>query len=114
MIAHRLRFFTLSTALLASALIPAVVHAQTFSVARASIGGDGGTDYLTADPATGRVFVSRGTHVMVVDGATGKCSATSPTRRACTASRSRRRRPRLHDERRRLDVDDVRPEDAGA
>src|SRR6185436_17926312 len=30
-------------------------------------GGDGGWDYLTVDAAGGRVFLSRGTHVMVVD-----------------------------------------------
>src|SRR5258708_21801703 len=34
---------------------------QTFKVERFSIGGEGGTDYLTAEPGTGRVFVSRGT-----------------------------------------------------
>src|SRR2546428_4291894 len=50
---------------------PRVAHTQAFKVARFNIGGDGGTDYLTAEPGTGRVFVSRGTHVMVVDGATG-------------------------------------------
>ena len=55
----------------AAAASPSVAHAQTFKVAKFSIGGDGGTDYLTAEPGTGRVFVSRGTHVMVVDGATG-------------------------------------------
>jgi len=43
-----------------------------------NIGGDGGTDYLTAEPGTGRVFVSRGTHVMVVDGATGKVLGDIP------------------------------------
>src|SRR5437660_5001570 len=52
--------------------------AQTFKVARFSIGGDGGTDYLTAEPGTGRVVVSRGTHVMVVDGATGKVLGDIP------------------------------------
>jgi DNA-binding beta-propeller fold protein YncE len=76
MIAPRLPLVTLSAALLASAFGPAVVvHAQNFSVTRASIGGDGGTDYLAADTATGRVYVSRGTHVMVVDGATAKVLA---------------------------------------
>jgi len=65
--------------LLASALIwPHVSSAQTFKVAKFSIGGDGGTDYLTAEPGTGRVFVSRGTHVMVVDGATGKVLGDIP------------------------------------
>jgi DNA-binding beta-propeller fold protein YncE len=56
----------------ALAVSPRVAPAQTFTVAKYNIGGDGGTDYLTAESGTGRVFVSRGTHVMVVDGATGK------------------------------------------
>jgi ribosomal protein L24E len=47
-------------------------RAQTFTVQKYSIGGDGGTDYLTAEPGTGRVFVSRGSHVMVIDGSAGK------------------------------------------
>jgi hypothetical protein len=66
---------TRSAALLVLALSTVVASsttAQTFSVRRVSIGGDGGSDYLAADTATGRVYVSRGTHVMVVDGATGK------------------------------------------
>ena len=46
--------------------------AQNFEVDRWNTGGDGGTDYLTAEAGTGRVFVSRGTRVMVVDGLTGK------------------------------------------
>jgi len=31
------------------------------------LGGDGGWDYLSIDPATHRLFISRSTHVMVVD-----------------------------------------------
>src|SRR5438067_10091716 len=57
---------------------PRAGPAQTFKVARFNIGGDGGTDYLTAEPGTGRVFVSRGTHVMVVDGSTGKVLGDIP------------------------------------
>src|SRR5258708_6567065 len=57
---------------------PAASSAQTFKVAKYSIGGDGGTDYLTAEPGTGRVFVSRSTHVMVIDGTTGKVLADIP------------------------------------
>jgi Uncharacterized conserved protein len=57
---------------------PALVHAQTFKVTKYSIGGEGGTDYLTAEPGTGRVFVSRGTHVMVIDGLTGKVIGDIP------------------------------------
>jgi len=67
------------TLLLVSTLAwPSVSSAQTFKAAKFSIGGDGGTDYLTAEPGTGRVFVSRGTHVMVVDGVTGKVIGDIP------------------------------------
>jgi DNA-binding beta-propeller fold protein YncE len=34
------------------------------------VGGDGGWDYLAFDAASGRLFVSRGTHVVVVDAET--------------------------------------------
>src|SRR5215475_2484788 len=65
------------------ALLPLVTltttgAAQQFKVQKYSIGGDGGTDYLTAEPGTGRVFVSRSTHVMVIDGATGKVIGDIP------------------------------------
>src|SRR5216110_2279590 len=65
-------------ALLVTAVLAAPAAAQQFKVAKYSIGGDGGTDYLTAEPGTGRVFVSRSTHVMVVDGATGKVLGDIP------------------------------------
>ncbi len=51
---------------------PGAAQAQAFKVEKWEIGGEGGTDYVTAEAGTGRVFVSRGTHVMVIDGATGK------------------------------------------
>src|SRR2546425_636263 len=57
---------------------PSLGQTATFKVARFNIGGDGGTDYLTAEPGTGRVFISRGTHVMVVDGPTGKVLGDIP------------------------------------
>jgi len=57
---------------------PLASSAQTFKVQKYSIGGDGGTDYLLAEAGTGRVFVSRGTHVMVVDGRTGKVLGDIP------------------------------------
>src|SRR6266545_5204027 len=52
--------------------------AQTFTVEKFDIKGEGGTDYVTVEPATGRVFVSRSTHVMVVDGPTGKVLGDIP------------------------------------
>jgi len=36
------------------------------------LGGDGGWDYLTVDASTRRLYISRSTHVMVVDADTGK------------------------------------------
>src|SRR5262252_182874 len=62
----------------ASLTAPAVTQAQTFKVEKFDIKGDGGTDYVTAEPATGRVFVSRGTHMMVVEGKTGKVLGDIP------------------------------------
>src|SRR6266852_6552768 len=53
-------------------IVPGVGQAQTFKVDKIDIKGDGGTDYVAVQPETGRVFVSRGDHMMVVEGATGK------------------------------------------
>ena len=64
--------------LFAAIAIAAPASAQSFRVAKYDIGGEGGTDYVTAEPGTGRVFVSRGTHVMVVDGRTGKVLGDIP------------------------------------
>src|SRR5947209_6948900 len=36
------------------------------------LGGDGGWDYLTVDSDARRIYISRGTHVMVVDADSGK------------------------------------------
>jgi DNA-binding beta-propeller fold protein YncE len=58
--------------------LPSMLAAQAFKIEKFNIGGEGGTDYLTADPATGRVYISRGTHVMIVDGATGKVLGDIP------------------------------------
>ena len=64
--------------LMAAAIAPGPAAAQAFQVQKFDIKGDGGTDYITAEPGTGRVFVSRSTHVMVVDGATGKVLGDIP------------------------------------
>ena len=53
-------------------------YAQSFKVEKFDIKGEGGTDYVAVESATGRVFVSRGTHMMVVDGATGKVLGDIP------------------------------------
>jgi YVTN family beta-propeller protein len=58
--------------------MPAASSAQTFKVEKFDIKGDGGTDYIAVEAATGRAFVSRATHMMVVDGATGKVLGDIP------------------------------------
>src|SRR5215471_16973139 len=68
--------FALLSALSLASTSPA--HAQQFSVQKFDIKGDGGTDYVAVEAATGRVFVSRSTHMMVVDGATGKVLGDIP------------------------------------
>jgi len=58
--------------------MPRASDAQTFKVDKFDIKGDGGTDYVAVEAATGRVFVSRATHMMVVEGATGKVLGDIP------------------------------------
>jgi DNA-binding beta-propeller fold protein YncE len=71
------KFFRLA-ALLIGICASGTLQAQTFTVHKYSIGGEGGTDYLTAEPGTGRIFVSRSSHVMVIDGNTGKVVGDIP------------------------------------
>ena len=66
------------TAALAAAASAAPLSAQNFTVKKYNIGGEGGHDYIVAEAGTGRVFISRGTHVMVVDGPTGKVIGDIP------------------------------------
>ena len=42
------------------------------------IGGDGGWDYLTADASARRLYISRGTHVIVLDLDSGKTVGDIP------------------------------------
>jgi hypothetical protein len=67
------KLFTAPAVLFAISLAaPGIGNAQTFKVEKFDIKGDGGTDYVAVEAATGHVFVSRGSHMMVVEGATGK------------------------------------------
>jgi len=75
----RRRFLAVFAVLFATKLaVPTVGHAQQFKVEKFDIKGDGGTDYVAVESATGRVFVSRANHMMVVDGATGKVLGDIP------------------------------------
>ena len=62
----------------ASFAAPGAGQAQTFKVEKFDIKGEGGTDYVAVEAATGRVFVSRADHMMVVEGATGKVLGDIP------------------------------------
>jgi len=65
----------LAAALLCSLLaVPAVLAAQQpYKILdRWKLGGEGGWDYLLADPAAHRLYLTRGAHVDVVDTQTGK------------------------------------------
>jgi DNA-binding beta-propeller fold protein YncE len=47
-------------------------------IKKVKLGGTGGWDYLEVDPATHRLFISRGTHVIVVDPDQGKIVGDIP------------------------------------
>jgi len=72
------RIATLTIFTAVSLLSVSAMAAPVFKVTKYRIGGDGGTDYLTAEPGTDRVFVSRATHVMVIDGHNGKIIGDVP------------------------------------
>lgn len=68
----------LAVAVLAATVLPAKAQ-STWSVTNTlHIGGEGGWDYVTADPATHRLFVTRSTHTMVIDTASGKVLGDVP------------------------------------
>src|SRR6266850_3818839 len=58
---------------------PAAFDAQSYHVVKQTLlGGDGGWDYVTVDPEAHRIYIPRGTHVMVLDEATHKVLADIP------------------------------------
>jgi len=68
----------LAVSFLVTVGVPGIGHAQTFKVEKFDIKGDTGTDYVAVESATTHVFVSRATHMMVVDGPTGKVLGDIP------------------------------------
>jgi YVTN family beta-propeller protein len=66
-------------ALVAGAAIYAGAPATAYKVIRRiPVGGDGGWDYLRVDPDAHRVYVLRGSHMMVVDEVSGKVIGDVP------------------------------------
>jgi len=60
----------LRSAVAALVAVSPLAAQQQSKTQKFNIGGEGAFDYLSVDP-TGRVFISRSNHVMVVDGGTG-------------------------------------------
>src|SRR5271170_4645186 len=56
---------------LSAVLVAAAVMVNYHLAATHVLGGEGGWDYLSFDQATKHLFISRSTHVMVVDPQTG-------------------------------------------
>jgi DNA-binding beta-propeller fold protein YncE len=69
----------LSLALLPLAgVVPARAQSQWDVTRTMHIGGEGGWDYVTADPANHRLFVTRSTHTQVIDADSGKVLGDIP------------------------------------
>ena len=67
-----LRRILLIAMVMASIQAPLMAGPSGYRVVKTfKLGGDGGWDYLTVDSKARRVYISRGTHVMVVDADTG-------------------------------------------
>ncbi len=60
------------------AAVPAFAQKQFKVTNRVKLGGEGGWDYLVYDPDGKRLFLTRGSHVMVVDAATLKVTGDIP------------------------------------
>src|SRR5882762_1109816 len=60
-------FLVCAAAFVTFAAVPAPPGSGYHLLKKVTLGGQGGWDYLTADPVSHRVFLSRGTHIMVVD-----------------------------------------------
>ena len=73
---------------LASATVVFAAPSGYHLIGDIKVGGEGGWDYLTVDPAARRLYVSHATHVVVIDIDAGKVVGDCRTHQACTASRS--------------------------
>ncbi len=60
-------FLICAAAFVTIAAAPAPEGSGYHLLKKVVLGGEGGWDYLSADPVSHRLFISRGTHIMVVD-----------------------------------------------
>ena len=72
------RIFVIVLAAAIFAAVPAFAQKQFKMSDRVKLGGEGGWDYLTYDNVGHRLFITRGSHVMVVDAATLKVTGDIP------------------------------------
>jgi len=75
-----MRFRPYSLLFLALVLVSTAIFAASgyHLLKKIPLGGEGGWDYLTFDPGSGRLFISRATHVIVLDPASGKVGGDIP------------------------------------
>jgi len=71
----RLRLLALLLLLVSTAVFAASGY---HILKRIPLGGEGGWDYLTFDPGSGRLYIARATHVIVLDTASGKVVGEIP------------------------------------
>jgi DNA-binding beta-propeller fold protein YncE len=76
---HRIGFWAALVFLFAAAAGAAFAGGSGYHLKnKIKLGGEGGWDYITFDSTSGRLYISRATHVMVVDGASGKVVGDIP------------------------------------
>lgn len=74
----KLVLFVVCSLLIVTALLPAKAQSGWAVEKTLKIGGDGGWDYVTADPLHRRLFVTRTTHTQVIDADSGKVLGDIP------------------------------------
>ncbi|WP_263416452.1 YncE family protein [Terriglobus albidus] len=72
------RIGAIALTLLLACSLPSLAQNKWAEKQTFPIGGQGGWDYLTVDPATHRLFVPRGTHTLVIDADSGKTLGDIP------------------------------------
>ncbi|MBV8115659.1 MAG: hypothetical protein JO300_13020, partial [Silvibacterium sp.] len=72
------RAFGLLSFLLLASMLPALAQSNWAVVKTLHIGGEGGWDYVTVDPQSHRLFVTRTTHTQVIDAESGKVLGDIP------------------------------------